>query len=110
MTWEFPMDIIFISKRMRKLYENHVYAVKHLGDRNAYLYTQRLQEVIAANNLAILDTLPGRLHPLHGVNRGQYALDLVHPKRLIIEPVLEDDQTSPNQAKKAIIVDIVDYH
>lgn len=95
---------------MKRFYEDHVFATKNVGDRNAYVFVQRIQEIEAADNLAILDSLPGRLHALHGSSKGQYALDLVHPKRLVIQPLLEEGQISPNQATKAMIIGIVDYH
>lgn len=45
----------------------------------------------------------GRCHQLNGNREGQYALDLVHPYRLIF--VKNDDQI---QIVK--IIEIVDYH
>ena len=45
----------------------------------------------------------GRCHQLNGNREGQYALDLVHPYRLIFVKI--DDQI---QIVK--IIEIVDYH
>ena len=104
------MDIIFIDKKMKRFYESHSTALKNLGDRNAKIFVQRIQEIEAANTIAILETLPGRLHSSHGTNKGQYALDMLHPKRLIIQPLLDKDQVSPNQATKVMILGITDYH
>ena len=45
----------------------------------------------------------GRCHPLKGNRKGQYAMDLVHPYRLIFEQI-EDE------IKIANVMEIVDYH
>lgn len=45
----------------------------------------------------------GRCHPLKGNRKGQYAMDLVHPYRLIIEQI-------GDEIKIANIMEIVDYH
>ena len=45
----------------------------------------------------------GRCHSLEGNRKGQYAMDLVHPYRLIFIP--EDDTTV-----SVLIEEIADYH
>lgn len=45
----------------------------------------------------------GRCHPLHGDRNGQYAMDLVHPYRLVFVKYGIDIQI-------AEIQEIVDYH
>ena len=48
---------------------------------------RRLDDIKAADNMQVLQTLPGRLHALRADRKGQWAMDLDHPKRLIIEPL-----------------------
>ena len=45
----------------------------------------------------------GRCHPLKGNRKNQYAVDLVHPYRLVFEKV-ED------QIQIVSITEIIDYH
>ena len=45
----------------------------------------------------------GRCHPLHQNRQGQYAVDLIHPMRLVFEK-------KESEVQIACIVEIVDYH
>ena len=45
----------------------------------------------------------GRCHPLKGNRQGQYAMDLVHPYRLVFEKTGDIIQI-------ANVMEIVDYH
>lgn len=45
----------------------------------------------------------GRCHPLKGDRKNQYAVDLVHPYRLVFEK-------KGNEIQIAFISEIVDYH
>ena len=45
----------------------------------------------------------GRCHPLYGNRKNQFAVDLVHPQRLIFEKI-------GNEIQIANIIEIVDYH
>ena len=61
-------------------------------------------------------TPPERLHRLKGERKGQYALDLVHPHRLIFEPRREpsgthvSDDPDPGSVTAITIIEVVDYH
>ena len=47
---------------------------------------QRIDEIHAADTVEMLmEAHIGRCHPLTGNRKGQYAMDLVHPKRLVFE-------------------------
>lgn len=58
--------------------------------------------------------MSGRFHVLGADRRGQLALDLDHPYRLIFEPdKLPDDDTSDADlatVTRVVIIEIVDYH
>lgn len=45
----------------------------------------------------------GRCHLLKGNRKGQYAMDLVHPYRLVFEKI-------GNEIQIANVMEIVDYH
>jgi proteic killer suppression protein len=57
-----------------------------------------------------------RLHLLTGNRKGQYAMDLKHPKRLIITPdhdplpELPDGGTDLGKVTKVLVIEIEDYH
>lgn len=53
----------------------------------AALIEQRLADLAAAENLQIMRSLPGRCHALVENLAGYFAVDLVHPSRLIFKPV-----------------------
>ena len=76
-----------------------------------------MAELGAATTLEDMRLLPGaRCHELTGDRKGQLAVDLVHPLRLVFEP---DHDPQPEKADggldwiavtKVVIVEIVDYH
>ena len=45
----------------------------------------------------------GRCHPLEGDRNGQYAMDLIHPQRLILKK-------KGNEIQVAKVMEIIDYH
>ena len=61
-------------------------------------------------------TKPERRHQLKGDRIGQYAVDLVHPKRLIFEPDHDplprrpDGGINTDQVVAVKVVEVVDYH
>ncbi len=70
----------------------------------------------AAPNLETMRTLPGRCHELHGDRKGQLALDLEHPRRLVFVPA---NDPVPTRAEGGLdwsrvtvvkILEVVDYH
>jgi len=78
---------------------------------------RRLAVLKAAGSLALVPTPPPeRRHQLGSDRKGQYAVDLVHPYRLIFkpnhEPVLrkQDGAIDTEQVTAIKIIEIVDYH
>lgn len=65
---------------------------------------QRIGEITAADTVEFMIQFRiGRCHPLHNNRKGQYAVDLVHPYRLVFE-------INGNEIQIANIMEIVDYH
>lgn len=65
---------------------------------------QRIYELQAADSVEILVQYSiGRCHPLKGNRLGQYAMDLVHPYRLVFEH-------NGYKLELIKIVSIEDYH
>ena len=77
----------------------------------------RLAVLRAAPNFAVVPaTPPDRVHALRGDRAGQFAVDLVHPHRLVFEPNheplprLEDGGLDAGQVTAIVLVEVTDYH
>jgi proteic killer suppression protein len=108
------MEISFKDKKLKELCEQESVAQRELGKNMARKLKARLADLIAAANVTELQA--GRPHPLKGDRAGQFALDLVHPQRLVFEPAhettphLEDDGIDWSQVTQICIIWIGDYH
>jgi toxin HigB-1 len=111
------MEINFASRKMEKLCNSEREMRGEFGPRNAKVLQQRLAQLRAADTLADVRRLPGaRCHELTQDRKGQLAVDLVHPKRLIFVsdhdpvPKKEDGGLDWRQVTRILITEIVDYH
>mgnify|MGYP001810691420 CR=1 FL=1 len=108
------MEISFKDKKLKELCEQESAAQRELGKNMARKLKARLADLIAAANVSELQA--GRPHPLKGDRVGQFALDLVHPQRLLFEPAhetiprLEDGGIDWSQVTQIYIIWIGDYH
>ena len=83
---------------------NASFAIKKHGSDMAEKINQRIGEIIAADSVEqMIQYQIGRCHPLHQNRKSQYAVDLVHPYRLVFEK-------KENQISIVNIIEIVDYH
>jgi proteic killer suppression protein len=70
----------------------------------ARLIHQRIDELKSASSIKMLIQYSiGRCHPLEGNRKGEFAMDLVHPYRLIFKQNSKD-------ANVVQIIGIEDYH
>lgn len=90
---------------------------RKLGAQTADRLAQRLGELQAAETLEDLRPLPGpRCHELKGDRKGQLAVDLDHPRRLIFEPTANPPPLRAGggldwgAVDSIVIVEIADYH
>ena len=98
------MQIKYRTKKIEKVCINASVATKSYGSEMAFKIHLRIDQISAANDvLELVNNSIGRCHALKGNKNGQYAMDLVHPYRLIF--IVED-----NQISVAEIQEIVDYH
>ncbi len=111
------MEIHFVSRKMQKLCNSAKQMRAKLGSRNADKLKQRLAELAAAESLDDVSRLPpARCHELGQDRKGQLAVDLVHPKRLIFRPdhdplpTREDDGLDWKQVTRILVIEMVDYH
>ncbi|NLO68573.1 MAG: plasmid maintenance system killer protein [Bacteroidales bacterium] len=79
-------------------------AEKKHGKMMAERIQQRVDQIEAAETVEwMIQFRIGRCHPLKGDREGQYAVDLIHPYRLIFKIKGKTDQI-------AVILSIEDYH
>ena len=77
----------------------------------------RMAVLRAARNLGLMPTTPpDRRHQLSGDRQEQFAVDLVHPYRLLFEanhepvPRKDDGGIDAEKVTAITILDVVDYH
>ncbi len=82
----------------------------------ASLIQRRLMDLDAAETLESMRSIPGRCHPLGENLSGLFAVDLVHPDRLVFQPdhdpvpQLSGGGMDWSKVTKIEVVGIGDYH
>lgn len=111
------MDIVFKTSKLEKNCNNYQAAVRAWGEPMARKLVQRLNEFRAADTLSVISHLPPpRLHKLDGRRGDEYAVDLVHPARLIFRihqepiPLCLDGGVDRSKVTSIMIVEVEDYH
>jgi proteic killer suppression protein len=117
MSKEPAMEITFGSRKMQKLCNSAKEMRARLGDRGMKSLQLRLAQIKAADTLDDLGKVPGaRCHELKADRKGQLAVDLVYPRRLVFEPDHNPRPEKPDgglewrKVKRVIVIEIVDYH
>lgn len=109
------MEIDFKDKTLKDLCEQTKLAQRKLGPQMARKLRARLSDLLAASSVTDLPRA-GRPHPLTGDRAGQFALDLVHPRRLVFEPAhdpvpqTDDGGIDWSRVTRVCIIWIGDYH
>lgn len=111
------MDISFKTKNLDKTLNQEKALHKKYGDRMAKTVSRRLAVLRSAPTLSSVPaTPPDRLHLLTGRRKGQYAVDLVHPMRLVFEPdhdpvpLTDDGGIDTDEVTAIVVIEVVDYH
>lgn len=110
------MNIIFYDRELAKCVNEYRLLVREYGERRAKIIRRRLSELAAATVLDDLRNLPAaRCHELRGNRRGQLAVDLDHPYRLIFEPKpppprKEDGGLDWQRVTEIVVLEITNYH
>ncbi|MSU05541.1 plasmid maintenance system killer protein [Spirochaetales bacterium NM-380-WT-3C1] len=98
------MDIKYKNNSIKKICTNATIAERTYGREMADKIHQRIDEIAAADTVEMLIQFHiGRCHPLTQNRKGQYAMDLVQPYRLVFEK-------NGDEIQIANILEIVDYH
>ena len=111
------MDITFRTRRLGRIFSSERLLRREYGDLMARTIRRSLNVLEGADNLTEVSVLPPfRRHLLSGDRAGQYAIDLVHPYRLVFEPshepipLLEDGGIDAFRVTAIEIIEVVDYH
>jgi toxin HigB-1 len=108
------MRISFSTHDIEKLCNQPKLATKVLGALSARALLKRLNQLLAAKNVAELSS--GRPHPLKGVRLGQLALDLHAGDRMVLisaampAPLLADGGINWRLVTAVQVIEIGDYH
>ena len=111
------MDILFKTRKLAKVFNSERELRKQYGDRMAKTIAMRLAVLKHARTLSMVPaTPPERRHRLAGKRKEQFAVDLVHPYRLIFEPhdgagaTIDAGNRETGGVTAITVVEIVDYH
>ena len=98
------MDIMYKNKKIERICTDAKAADKAYGNAMAEKIHMRIDQISAADSVEMMIQYHiGRCHPLTNNRKGQYAMDLVQPYRLVFEKHGDTLQI-------AHIMEIVDYH
>ena len=111
------MEIYFRNRKLQRTFGSDRNLTRTHGRRMARLIMVRLAVLKNAPSLAqVPSTPPDRCHPLIGDRIGQYAVDLVHPFRLVFEPAHdplprgEDGGVELCEITAITVLGVFDYH
>jgi toxin HigB-1 len=99
------MDVVFDNNRVRKRCREAQGKLK-----------QRLDDLVAADTMAVLETLPGHYHRLSADRAGEWACSLEEPYRLVFVPegnplpVSKDGRLDTTRVTAVRILEVVNYH
>ncbi|MHC4401187.1 MAG: type II toxin-antitoxin system RelE/ParE family toxin [Planctomycetota bacterium] len=110
------MEISFATSKLAKLCNSEKRLRGAYGPRMAAVIRRRLMDLDAAETLASMKELPGRCHQLTENLDGLFAIDLVHPNRLVFVPdhdpvpELRGGGVDWSKVTKIEVAGIGDYH
>lgn len=110
------MDVYFKTDKLKKLCESEKELTKKFGFETSKVIKKRMVQLWAAPNLEELFRLPGRCHELKADRKGQLAIDIKHPKRIVFVPdhapmpYKNDGGIDLRNITKIQIIGICDYH
>ena len=98
------MKITYKTRKLEKVCTIASETEKRYGVEMSEKIHQRIDEIDASDSVEELVQFHiGRCHLLKGKCKGQYAMDLVHPYRLIFEKIDEE-------IRIVMVIEITDYH
>ena len=111
------MDIAFRTRKLEKVFNSASALKKTYGARMARTIEMRFAVLKNAGTLSLVPTTPPeRRHQLTDNRDEQYAVDLVHPYRLVFKPNhdplprREDGGLDPDRVTAITVIEVIDYH
>ena len=111
------MDISYSDKKLREICNDERSLKKKFGNQIAEKIILRLDEFSSVENLSEIPiSPPPRRHKLVGERKGQFAVDLKHPYRLVFVPADDPLPLKPDggldltKITKIKIIEVIDYH
>jgi proteic killer suppression protein len=111
------MEILFKTSKLRKTLCSESLLVREFGKENARVIMRRMVTLDAAECLADIPAAkPTRRHALSGKRKGQYAIDVKHPFRIVLEPaadpvpIRDDGSVDLERVASIRILGVEDYH
>jgi proteic killer suppression protein len=111
------VDIVFQTIKLQKVFNAEKLLRKEYGEQIAKSIIRRMGVLAAAPSLQdVSHRPPERRHELSGERSAQFAVDLVHPYRLIFRPTANPIPRKPDggidllQVTAIEIMSVEDYH
>jgi proteic killer suppression protein len=111
------MEVVFRTRKLQKVSNSEELLKREYGAENGRLIMRRLLVLHVANSLADVPSVrPERCHRLEGKRKGQFAVDVKHPFRMVFEPatdplpLMESGGLDLARITSIRIVSIEDYH
>ena len=98
------LEVTYKSNKIKKVCTDAKVSDRTYGNEMSEKIQMRIAAIEAADTVEeMIKFHIGRCHPLTNNRKGQYAVDLVHPYRMVFEK-------HGNKIQVAHIMEIVDYH
>jgi plasmid maintenance system killer protein len=111
------MDITFRNEKLAKIFNSEMGLVREYGNQNAKEIRRRMAVLAAATCLEEVPIRPPeRRHELIGNRKGQLAVDIKHPQRLVFVPNHNplprktDGDLDLKKINAITIIEVEDYH
>ena len=110
------MEIKFATNRLKKVFNDEQELIRVYG-RNSKKIKLRMNVLRSAVSLAAVPVKPpDRCHKLKAGRLDQFAVDLIHPHRLVFEPSenplprKDNGEIDKERVVSITIIEVVDYH
>lgn len=111
------VEVSFKSRKLEKIFRQPSGLKRAYGARNERAIRARIAVLRGLHNLSLVPTdPPERRHQLKGNRKEQFAVNLVHPDRLIFEvnhnpvPRKDDGGIAIEKVTAITILEVCDYH
>ena len=111
------MELTFISTKLAKELADERTILRKYGPDNGRRICQRLVQLMVAESLEVLRSLPQmRAHELAGDRAGQISVDIKHPRRLLLVPDHPEIPCKPDggldwqRVTRVKILGVIDTH